>query len=379
MMGNANRLLKAIMQKVHSNRRPLSKTPITVVRSEVADGKPMCEIWFMSEGCAYDREGGCTMCNYGKGHCVEPSVILKELSIAVQDLPKAAYNLVVNPSGSFLDEREVSLFLREGIYELLDSVPFESLTIESRADILHIKDLNELKSRYADKRVSVEVGVETLNPWLLRNSVNKGITPSQIENAVHIIHEAGLFGVANIGLGLPFINERTNISEAGKSILDAIAMGFDSVILFPYHVKPGTLLQVLFPEKYSSVSLWSLVETLTALPSKVLPRVNISWYRNYYTDKSKIIASPDTCPKCRDTVLHFLDNYKSAPCDKTLAALSTYTCDCRNAWRKMIDSQPIGIEIADVESSYRFLADSFCISADLLETELQEMRGDIIC
>ena len=374
-MSVCNPVLKSIMQIVYENRCSLADKPKIVVRHEVADGRPMCEVWFMTEGCAYDREGGCTMCNYGKGHNVAVETILTQLADAILSLPKADYNLVVNPSGSFLDEREVSNALRDGIYKLLDNVTFESLTVESRADVLQTDMLNVLRVRYPEKRVSVEIGVETLNPWLLRNSVNKGVTLTQIIEAVHIVHEAGLLSIANIGLGLPFVNERTNIAYASASVVMAIKMGFDSVILFPYHVKPGTLLETLYSNgSYQCVSLWALVDALSTLPKELLPRVNISWYRNYYTDKTKIMASPDTCPECSETILRLLDDYKSNPSEGILVVLNNINCCCRARWRESLNSQVEGVEFAHVEQDYYALAKHFHIEHDLLEGTLREMR-----
>lgn len=167
MIKKENLFLKCIMSTIYENKRSLPEEPLTVVRHEIADGRAMCEVWFMTEGCAYDKEGGCTMCNYGKGHKVDEEMILARLKQSFQELPDSNYNLVINPSGSFLDEREVCSRLRLGIYELLDHVSFESLTVESRADVITESLLRELRNRYPDKRVSVEIGVETLDAGLL--------------------------------------------------------------------------------------------------------------------------------------------------------------------------------------------------------------------
>jgi radical SAM enzyme (TIGR01210 family) len=374
-MDVCNPVLKSIMKHIHANRCHLAVDPKTVVRHEISDGKPMCEIWFMTEGCAYDREGGCTMCNYGKGHTVNDEVILSQLQVAFSSMPKTNYNLVVNPSGSFLDEREVSEKLRQSIYHLLDDVPFESLTVESRADVLQYAILVELRKIYPQKHVSVEIGVETMDSWLLKNSVNKGITTGQISEAINMIRKAELSSVANIGIGLPFINERTNIITAAFSVIKAFEVGFDTVILFPYHVKPGTLLETLYTtEAYHCISLWGLVDVLSAIPAHLLPNVNISWYRNYYTDKSKIIASPDTCPDCRETILDLLDKYKSTPSLSTLSAINNINCRCHTQREKWLNTQEEGIDFISIERLYRSLASLFGVDSFVLENTLKEMR-----
>ena len=378
MIKKENLLLKCIMSTIYENKRSLPEEPLTVVRHEIADGRAMCEVWFMTEGCAYDKEGGCTMCNYGKGHKVDEEMILARLKQSFQELPDSNYNLVINPSGSFLDEREVCSRLRLGIYELLDHVSFESLTVESRADVITESLLRELRNRYPDKRVSVEIGVETLDAGLLRNSVNKGVFISDIEAAVEKVHSAGLRCVANIGLGLPFVSEKANMNIACQSVQKALKIGFDAVILFPYHIKPGTLLEVLYKAgRYQCVSLWALIEVLAMLPQECLPVVNISWYRNYYTDKTKILSSPCTCSECQEAILALLDKYKSEPCKDTLAALEHEICSCRNSWKDNLKGQADCIEYAMFERDYRFLARYFHMDTDLLEEALREVKESL--
>lgn len=374
MTSETNLLLKTVMKTVYHNRKSLPKEPVTVVRHEISDGGPMCEVWFMSQGCAYDREGGCVMCNYGKGHMVDEQIILSRLREEFGKMPKGDYNLIVNPSGSFLDEREVPPHLRRSIYDLLDHIPFSSLTVESRADVVTPELLKELRERYPDKLVSVEIGVETLDPWLLVNSVNKGVSVEKIRETVKMIHNSGLRCIANIGLGLPFISERANIKAAQKSVADALRANFDSVILFPYHIKRGTLLEHLYENgRYRCVSLWALVKALQ-LPPEYLPRVNISWYRNYYTDKTKVISSPDTCPECRERVLKFLDQYKDKPCLEQLNALQSLDCGCRKAWEDRLKGEMDHVVFSDVEADYRFIADKFGMESALLALELEKMK-----
>lgn len=374
-MKENNQFLKVVMKTIYMQRRPLAVEPITVVRHEIADGKPMCEVWFMTKGCEYDRTGGCVMCNYGKGHNVDSEAVLRQLKNSFNELPEENYNLVVNPSGSFLDENEVRRELRQGIYGLLDHISFESLTVESRADIVTLPLLKELREHYPGKKVSVEIGVETMNPWLLKNAVNKGTTVEKIKNAVDMVHDAGLLCVANIGLGLPFINERTNIDTACQSIIKALDIGFDSAILFPYHVKPGTLLDIMYANgRYKCVSLWAIAAALKNLPAEAVPSTNISWYRNYYTDKSKIVSSPETCPECAEKVLQLLDEYKAMPSADILEKLDDFKCYCHEEWKKEIANQSNKIDFRKVESDYKFIAEYFHMEKSLLKNELKSME-----
>lgn len=61
---------------------------------------------------------------------------------------------------------------------------------------------------------------------------------------------------------------------------------------------------------------------LSAFTADELERIHISWYRNYYTDKSKIASSPAVEEENLEQVLLLLDEYKNHPgIDSLTAAL----------------------------------------------------------
>jgi radical SAM enzyme (TIGR01210 family) len=366
------------MKKVYAQRSPLPREPITVVRQELSDGNQLCEIWFMTPGCSYDRSGGCTMCNYGKGYKVLESQVLRDIDSKIKDLNLCNFDLIVNPSGSFLDDIEVPPALRIEMYRLFSDINFHTLTVESRVEMITRKTMEELSTNLPGRKVYIELGIETTNDFLLKHAINKGICLSQMKSSVMLIHEYCTYAIANIGIGIPFISERENIRQAQGSVLKALEFGFDNIILFPYHVKPGTLLEVLFQNRrYSSVSLWSLVETLSGLPSEYLPKVNISWYKNYYTDKRKVIEVPYTCLHCYEEVLGLLDAYKANPCWETLESLSFYRCRCHENWRNAIERESIGLDLERIQDDYRFLANYYDIPSDMLHEAIKELSEDL--
>ena len=370
----SNRILKTVMKELHDKKKPLPDDPKTVVRTEFSGGRHMCEVWFMTKGCVHDKDGGCTMCNYGKSLLVEDDVILSELKSCFATLPYERYDLLINPSGSFLDDKEVAPELRQGIYALMKNLHFETLTVECRADVVNPAVLEGFKNVFPTNELYVEIGVESLDPWLLRNSINKGLMVENIVNALRMLQAYSIKSIANIGMGLPFINERYNISTAWRSVVQALDMGFDQVIVFPYHIKPGTLLEVLRKQSfYACCSLWSLVELLNMLTDAERERVNISWYRNYYTDKSKIIESPTTCPLCNNSMLSLLDGYKMTPGRDSLKQILSIDCACRDIWKQKIKSVPDCIDLDAVSGIYTALVDMFHIDANTFHAEMETM------
>lgn len=370
-----NLALRAVMRKIYWNRKPLPKKPRTVVRYERVQDKVFSEVWFMTPGCSHDRNGGCTMCNYGKGHCVSHEEILQELGTRMGELPENLQELIVTPTGSMLDELEVPRDLLTGILELLEPVTANNFVIETRADTVSAEKLELIRQSIHADQIYIEIGVEACNDWILRNCVNKNMNMEELRQALKIIHSANMHACANIGIGIPFMSERMSIMTAVNSVKAAFEMGFDSVVLFPYHVKPGTLSAYLWKMgDYQCCSLWALIEVLRMFPPEMLGKIQISWYRNYYDDQKKILLSPDTCDVCREEVLGLLDEYKNHPGEKTREKLLSLSCECRDIWKQKLLSQPDYVDMDKVAAIYRRLGRRFEIRADIVEQEIIYMN-----
>lgn len=373
-----NPILSLITQKIYKDRKPLPEMPRISARYEKVQDKAFSEIWFMTPGCSHDRNGGCTMCNYGKGHYVNHKEILQELGGQIEKLPENLQELIVSPSGSMLDDREVPQELFVEILKLLENVITNDFLIETRADTVAPDKLKLMRQHIHADRIFIEIGVETCNDWLLRNCINKNMNMEDLDKAVGIIHDSGMYACANIGIGIPFLNERMNIITAFDSVKAAFRMGFDSVVLFPYHIKPGTLSAYLWENgKYQCCSLWALIQVLEMLPQKMLEQVHISWYRNYYDDKKKILLSPNTCDACREDVLRLLDLYKNHPGAKTAGKLRALSCECQKAWKEKVFSQPDYVDMDRIATLYRWLGEKFGISKEIVEHEISYMDMEL--
>ncbi len=377
MDGKVNSVLNAVMQKIYMERKPLPDTPRTVVRYEKVQDRVFSEMWFMTPGCSHDKNGGCTMCNYGKGHFVDRREILQEMEWKIKELPENLQELIVTPTGSMLDEQEVSMELLADILKLLESVVVNDFSIETRADTISEEKLNLVKQYIHADRIFIETGVEVCNNWILRNCVNKDMDMEDLGQALRTIHSMNMYACANIGIGIPFLSERMSIRLAADSVRTAFEMGFDSVVLFPYHIKPGTLSSCLWEMgEYKCCSLWALIEVLGMLPEEKLEQVYISWYRNYYEDPKKILLSPDTCDVCREEALTCLDAYKNYPGKKAREKLLSLSCECRDIWKQELLSQPDDIDADGMAEIYRRLGKRFEIHKDIVEQEIIYMSRE---
>lgn len=349
----------------------------THYRIERANGGLLCDLWFLTKGCIHDAEGGCTMCNYGKAsQSLYQEKVLKELQYIVKKLYWEFEDFLLTPSGSMLDEREVPDEMRERLKELLKDVKTKRFIIETRADTVNENGLHFLQEILPGSEKYVEIGYESGSNWILRNCINKGTSAEDFEHAAALIHKSGIKVTANIAVGIPFLSERASILEAISSVKRAFAQGADSIVIFPYHVKHGTLLEVMYQKGwYNCISLWSLVAVLKGIPQDMLDKVQISWYKDYFGEaRSQIFASPSTCGKCGQDVIELLDCYRQDPSPEKLGTLRSYDCQCKQEWKKHLETQEPGVDFGKVEVQYRQLAKEFAVTEEVLEEELLIMK-----
>lgn len=375
-----NPVLRSVMRQVYQNRQNFPIRYYADTRVERINDKSFCQLFFLSKGCTHDADGGCTMCNYGYGKSYEinESAVLAEIRREMENLPHQIQEIVLGPIGSMMDDKEVSPEFRKQIFEALSTIECQEFTCETRADSITAEKLRVLKRQLRMPKITLEIGVETLNPWCLRNCVNKNCFPSQIEEAVTIAHREGIRICANVGIGIPFLSESCGIRLAVEAISALLALNVESIVLFPYNIRPGTLLEWLWQNGlYSCVSLWTLPEILSYFSGEDLSRIQISWYRNYYQDTSKILCMPSVCPDCNEKVLMLFDQYRNHPGEAALRPLLNYGCPCRERWQRSCDAQKDSIQFEQVERAYRAMAKGFEIDLETLEQELVYMKNKL--
>ena len=380
-MKKQNRILRQLTFQIYQQRPAAQTSMRTNYRIEHVNGGLLCDLWFLTIGCSHDRCGGCTMCNYGKSEGrIDQRGILEELSHIVETLPFEFEDFLLTPSGSMLDPTEVPIEMREVIAVLLQNIKTKRFIIETRADTVTQDGLEFLKRILPDAQKYVEIGVETTNNWILNYCVNKNSTYELFKRAMDQIHREGMFVTANIGLGIPFLSERTTIQDTITSIRRVLNDGADSVVLFPYHIKEGTLLETLWHRGlYSCVSLWALADVLSAFSPGELQNIQISWYKDYFgPNYSHILSSPGTCPNCEKEVLRLLDKYRDTQNPDLIVELNNYPCQCRQQWREKLERQSPEVDLSEVSAAYIRLAEDFSLDSKLVSQEIATMQHDLI-
>ena len=378
---NTNYVLKQIAYEIYKQRSIMPEKMRTNYRIERANRGLLCDLWFLTVGCVHDAQGACVMCNYGKGSgAVYWDMILGELRRIVECLTWEFEDFLLTPSGSMLDEREVSKDMRRGLKEILKGVKTKRFIVETRADTITEDGLTFIKETVPGAEKYIEIGVECSNDWVLKHRINKNMLYEKFQEAAEKIHDAGIHVTANIGLGYPFMSERAAIHYTVRSVKDVLRDGADSVVLFPYHIKSGTLLEALSQNAmYKCVSFWALAEVLGRFSESELEKIQISWYKDYFgKEKSYIRKSPGTCPSCEKKVLKELDAYRETQDPAVVRRLLDYSCSCHEDWKRTLERESDQIEIESVSEQYRRLAKLYKVDQRLLEREIDAMREEFV-
>jgi radical SAM enzyme (TIGR01210 family) len=346
-----NPFLSRVALRLRHGRPAFPSDRLTTIHHEVVGGRPFVRLWFLTEGCTHDRRGHCTMCNYGIGTPVRWDAVVDAVAEDLAVLDGANGTLLLSPSGSMFDEREVPADIRRELFALAARSSFEQVLCESRPESLTEAVVAETTSILPGKQFALEMGLESSDPWVLRWCVNKGLELATLRDALVMAARHGVPTTLNVCVGTAFLTVRESIEDALAAVRWGLGAGASDIVLFPLLVRDWTVLAHLHRQGlYEPPSLWSLVDVLGQLGPDLAPKVSIAWYRDYSEADGGAPASmavrarPGTCPRCEDAVLGSLDAYRDSQDFAEVAALVGIHCACRIAWldeRAEVPSDPL--------------------------------------
>jgi radical SAM enzyme (TIGR01210 family) len=356
----SNIFLSRLMGIIRKPRSQLSVDQPFFNRIERVTAGNYGEVWFRTAGCQWDKRGGCTMCNYGTSPSPSTGAMVESVKQALAAFDQPISELMVSPSGSMLDPVEVPQEARSRIYSLIAAFPTSKVLLETRSEWITEEHLLELcASQPIGRQLAVEIGLESIDPWIRRFCINKGGSIADFVRAAKLAHQHGVEVYANVCLGTAFLSPLEAIEDAVVTVIWALKNGADHAVVFPLHVKPYTLLDTLYQrDAYAPPSLWSLVEVLRRIEPELHSKVEIAWYRSYYDTDTKIHRSPDTCPVCREDVLSQLDQFRANQSTQTITTLSDYACVCHGRWSDSLAANTDGLA-KRVEAEYYRLGAEF--------------------
>ena len=340
------------------------------------------DIYIRSKGCHHNYLGGCTMCDYWVGREFNAFEMANYGKDTLKNLGFSPTVLVFGPSGSLFDEWEVPASVRIELYKSLKVVNASVTGLFSRVETITDEKLDELVSYLDPSKISVEMGLETSDPWKLKYCINKAIDVGLITETIQSINKHKLKSSVYIMVDLPFLTMAESIDDAVSSVLWSIEQGVDYVVLFPMHLKPQTVAYWLYENGMCEPSsLWSLIEVLKRLPSRILPKIGICWHRPrpdqshpLYNESS---IPPSTCSLCNEYVLSILDTYRFSKNRFDLVnTLSNYDCSCKTVWQNKLQ-QSVDITLIErVKEAYKKMGISI-LGADWWEKHGEDVLQNV--
>jgi uncharacterized Fe-S cluster-containing MiaB family protein len=285
------------------------------------------QVVFRSIGCRHQRgSNGCAMCLYGSG---EKNATPDDVGQVFADLETDANRLILGAYGSILDQSEFSHESFEALLSEVARSDFTSVYFETHCTTINDEILNKIKTAIPDKEISFELGLETTDEKLRFQNLNKCFSNQQYRNSFDKVHSYGFRSVANLLVGMPYADTKTQLSDATKSIKESIAWGVDEVVCFPYNSKPGTQTE---RDGVPEISAWLPIEMLRHLDEDELQKVYFAWYGNKKLESGDSIP-PKCCDKCRECIADFYEVFMSTDdvAERQLAVdliIDTRPCEC---------------------------------------------------
>ena len=275
-----------------------------VIVWDIVDIKHIC---LSSIGCRFGRKGQCVYCNYGSTDEHSDEVKLEFLKKILQS--NRSKGVVVGSFGSYFDSEEVSWDLFTSINELLAETDIQSIIFETHCSTVNKKYLDAIKQKFSKtkKSIAIEMGLESSNPRVLKDCINKTLDIEEFSKTITLIKEYGFSVITNVILGAPYLSPQEQLRDTYNSTKWALANGTDIVVIFPVNIKENTPLYKLYKEKkYELVSHWLLIRLLDILNEDLLSSVALSWVGlRQAAGRNMEVVPPKSCSKCQEKLLNF--------------------------------------------------------------------------
>ena len=304
-----------------------------VVDGEVSDVMVMI---MRTNGCAWAKKGGCTMCGYRSASLrnVSADDLLGQLDQALSKYKGEPF-VKIYTSGSFLDDNEIPPEVRDRIFDAFSGC--RRILFESRPEYINRDVLSTVP-----RTTTVALGLETSDPVIMEKSIRKGFTPEQSKAAGELIKDCGLSVRSYLLLKPLFMQEKAAIESAVASARFADPFS-DEISINPINVQSGTVVERIWKRgDYRPPWIWSLIEVMKQLSGTV---------------HSRIISSPSgggslrgvhNCGTCDQEALKAIEKYSFSQDPKDLEV----SCGCIDKWKKYMASEVMLGTAADLDRGF---------------------------
>jgi len=286
-----------------------------------------------TNGCAWAKKGGCSMCGYRTASLrgVSEDDLTAQIDQAVSKYNGEPF-VKIYTSGSFLDDGEVPPTVRGQIFN--EFAGARRILFESRPEFV---DDNVLRS--LPRTVTIALGLESSNDAVLEKSINKGFTSEDSRQAGTRIKNAGLKVRTYLLLKPPYLKESDAIEDAVTSV--RFADGFsDEISINPVNVQRNTLAERLWKRgEYRPPWIWSLVEVLRICAGKTSARLMSS------PSGGGTQRGVHNCGECDRELLNGIERFSFTQDVKDLGA----QCKCINSWKRYMERESMLGSATDVD------------------------------
>lgn len=312
------------------------------------------QLTFQTQGCCFSAGGSCSMCNYGYGRKPDADKLMNELQNVLNNYTNQVDTILLGASGSFLDEKEIPESLRNRILQAIFQSGIPQIIIETHYKSISNDALRRISQFLPGRKIELEVGLETVNPWIGEHILNKRIDLSEFETVIAVAHRYEMTVTVNLLLGIPFFSEAAQLSDTKASINWALSKKADYIIVFPLNIHPYTLFEWLYQKGHvHPPSLWLAVRLLSELDDFELEHVSMAWYGNRSMNygEGRISILPQTCTICREPLLSFFEtfyanrNLVDRKQQITNLLQSSLSCGCREKAFQKLPAAPGFLEL----------------------------------
>jgi radical SAM enzyme (TIGR01210 family) len=311
------------------------------VRIGQLEGKPVKRlvIHLRSNGCAWKKSGGCSMCGFWSETSqmkdkigIENFINQFENILKTFDIKKYPILCIYN-AGSMLNEKEVPFEALEKIFKLISQVPeIQQVVIESRVEYILSEKLRRLKNILKNKDLIVGVGLESANDTIRNLCIHKGLNKHSFERTIELVQSIGVKTVIYVLIKPPFLTEGESIEDAVSTTKYLCDLDVKTIHYETMTIENNTLAHVLFQKGYYQLPwLWTIIEIIEQVSPIIKPFV--SPFR--YIAEAETV--PHNCGYCTPFVKKaLLEDYCSS---YDLSHLTSLRCDCRTLWLEEIEKQ----------------------------------------
>ena len=117
--------------------------------------------------------------------------------------------------GNYFDSEEVSWELFTSINELLAETDIQPIIFETHCSTVNKKYLDAIKKKFSKikKSIAIKMGLESSNPRVLRDCINKTLDIEEFSKTIALIKEYGFSVITNVILGVPYLTSQLQRRE----------------------------------------------------------------------------------------------------------------------------------------------------------------------